>query len=56
MVERNTSNAAMPGIIVLPGSESPSRANGPRWKLRDPASDQRSCKPVRIGKVRSRSR
>ena len=56
MVERNTSNAVMPGIIVLPGSKSTSRAKGSRRKLRGPAPGRRVTRPVRIGKARSRSR
>jgi hypothetical protein len=40
MVERNTSNAVMPGNAVLPGSKSTSRAKGSRRKLGDPAFDR----------------
>ena len=57
IVERNTNDAAMRGIVVLPGSKSTSRVEGMHWKLGDPASDQwHEYALVRIGKVRSRSR
>ena len=57
MAERNMSNAVMRGIVALPGSRSTSRAQGSRWNLGDPASDQRQEYALaRIGKARSRSR
>jgi hypothetical protein len=57
IVERNTSNAAMRGIAVLPGSKSTSRAKGMHRKLGDPAFDQwERFALVRIGKARSQSR
>ena len=57
MVERNTCNAVMRGIAVLPASKNTSRADGTRWKLGDPATDRwRNAPKVRIGKVRSHSR
>jgi hypothetical protein len=57
IVERNTNDAAMRGIVVLPGSKSTSRAKGMHRKLGDPASGQRQCSAlVRIGKARSRRR
>jgi hypothetical protein len=33
MVERNTCDAVMRGIVVPPGSRATSRANGSRWNL-----------------------
>ena len=54
MVERNMSKAAMRGFVVLPGSQTTSRAKGSCWNLGGPAFDQRLL--VRIGKAKSRSR
>jgi hypothetical protein len=57
IVERNTSDAVMRGITVLPGSKSTSRAKGMHRKLGGPAFGQLQCYAgVRIGKARSRSR
>ena len=55
--ERNMSNPAMRGIVVLPGSRATSRAQGSRRNLGALVSDHRPCADlVRIGKARSRSR
>ena len=57
MVERNTCNAVMRGIVVPPGSRATSRANGSRWNLGYLAfGRQQYVSTVRIGKVRSHSR
>jgi hypothetical protein len=40
MVERNMSKAVMQGLVVLPGSETTSRAKGSRRNLGDLASDR----------------
>jgi hypothetical protein len=57
MVERNIGDAAMRGIVVLPGSKARSRAQGSYWKLGDPAFDRRAVLhggPHREGRIRSR--
>ncbi len=57
MVERNMSDPVLRGIVVLPGSESTSRANRSCRNLGELASDRQLVwLAVRIGKARSRSR
>jgi hypothetical protein len=57
MVERNMSDAAMRGIVTLPGSKATSRTEGPRRNLGGPASGLHGdTVEARIGKARSRSR
>jgi len=43
MVERNMSSAVMGGTVVLPGSQTTSRAKGLRRKLGGPASGRRGA-------------
>ena len=56
-VEGNMSGAAMRGAVALPWSKTSSRAKGSRRNLGDLMSGRvASAVPVRLGKVRSRSR
>ena len=50
--ERNMSRTAMRGTAALPGSKSPSRANGSCRNLGGPATGRRRTSRVRIGKAR----
>jgi hypothetical protein len=49
MVERNTGNAAMRGIVVPPGSRATSRAQGSRRNLGDLVSGRRRCVCIEYG-------
>jgi hypothetical protein len=56
-VEGNTCGADKRGAVALPGSRATSRMKGTRRNLGDLQFDRvAAATPVRIGKVRSRSR